>query len=407
MKANNRILSLDVFRGITIFAMLIVNNPGSWGHIYPVFKHAKWHGFMGADWIFPFFIFIIGFAIPISISHQRSKGKSLFVVLGRILKRSIFLFLLGIFLNAFPDFNWGNVRIPGVLQRIALVYLFSAVLFLFLKQKWILVLSGFFLFIHWIVLTKIPVPSIGEPSLEMGKNLAGWIDSFVMPNHLWVHSKTWDPEGILGTLSAISSCLFGVYYGQIFLVEKKFTDYQFYFGIFLGLLLVSLGFAWGITFPINKSLWTGSFVLFNSGLAIISFLTLYVLLDTKERENCHTSVSQDLKYLTYRGVFYKCFEIMGVNALAIFFLSSLFSKILNIPFLLAANGKQIGLKTYLYNQYFIAYFSLHNASFVWALVYTLFWLSIFTFYEKGSYFRMSLRRIFNIRQSISRISDKG
>ena len=398
MKANNRILSLDVFRGITIFCMLIVNNPGSWGHIYPVFKHAKWHGFMGADWIFPFFIFIIGFAIPISISHQLSKGKSLFVVSGRILKRSIFLFLLGIFLNAFPDFNWGNVRIPGVLQRIALVYFFSAILFLFVKQKWILFLSGIFLLIHWVVLTKIPVPSIGEPSLEMGKNLAGWIDFYVMPNHLWIHSKTWDPEGILGTLSAISSCLFGVYYGQIFLLKKKFTDYQFYFGFFGGILLISLGFVWDIIFPINKSLWTGSFVLLNSGLAIIILHILYYLLDEGERRLCHRdSETQRLgfffhgtwKNFTWGKVFYKSFEVLGVNALAVFFLSSLFSKILNIPILLNSSGKEVGLKTFLYNQYFTVYFSSYNASFVWALCYTMVWLIVFSaLYKKKVFIKL-------------------
>ena len=398
MKLNNRILSLDVFRGITIFAMLIVNNPGSWGHIYPVFKHTKWHGFMGADWIFPFFIFIIGFAIPISISHQLSKGKSLFVVSGRILKRSIFLFLLGIFLNAFPDFNWGNVRIPGVLQRIALVYFFSAILFLFVKQKWILFLSGIFLLIHWVVLTKIPVPSIGEPSLEMGKNLAGWIDFYVMPNHLWIHSKTWDPEGILGTLSAISSCLFGVYYGQIFLLKKKFTDYQFYFGFFGGILLISLGFVWDIIFPINKSLWTGSFVLLNSGLAIIILHILYYLLDEGERRLCHRdSETQRLgfffhgtwKNFTWGKVFYKSFEVLGVNALAVFFLSSLFSKILNIPILLNSSGKEVGLKTFLYNQYFTVYFSSYNASFVWALCYTMVWLIVFSaLYKKKVFIKL-------------------
>lgn len=383
---SNRILSLDVFRGITIFAMLIVNNPGSWGHIYPIFKHAKWHGFMGADWIFPFFIFIIGFAIPISISHQFSKGKSLLVILGRILKRSIVLFLLGIFLNAFPDFNWETIRIPGVLQRIALVYFFSAMVFLFLKERGILFLFGFLLVVHWFSLTQIPVPTIGEPSLEMGKNLAGWIDYSIMPNHLWVHSKTWDPEGILGTLTAISSCLFGVYFGQIFIREKNLSTYRFYFSISLGILLVSLAFLWDIVFPINKSLWTGSFVLLNSGLAIIVLPILYYLLDEEKIGVCHgdteaqRSESFNQENCTSGKIFYKGFEVLGVNALAIFFLSSLFSKILNIPFLLTANGKQIGLKIYLYNQYFTGNFSLYNASFVWALVYTLFWLLVFTLY---------------------------
>jgi len=400
MNVSNRVLSLDVFRGITIFAMLVVNNPGSWGHIYPIFKHAKWHGFMGADWIFPFFIFIIGFAIPISISHQLSKGKSLLVVCGRIVRRSIFLFLLGIFLNGFPDFDWATIRVPGVLQRIAIVYLFSAILFLFIKQKWILFLLGFFLLIHWVILTKIPVPSIGEPSLEMGKNLAGWIDFYVMPNHLWIHSKTWDPEGILGTLTAIASCLLGVYFGKVFMQEKKLSTYQFYFSIFLGILLVSLAFLWDIVFPINKSLWTGSFVLLNSGLAIIVLPILYYLLDEEKIGVCHggmvrlsspqapsqRSESFNQENCTSVNILYKGFEILGVNALAVFFLSSLFSKILNIPFLLGANGKQIGLKTYLYTHYFTGNFSAHNASMVWALFYTMIWLIVFSILYKKKVF---------------------
>lgn len=357
---TNRILSLDVFRGITIFAMLIVNNPGSWGHIYPIFKHAKWHGFGGADWIFPFFIFIIGFAIPISISHQFSKGKSLFAVYYKIVKRSIILFFLGIFLNGFPDFNWETIRIPGVLQRIAIVYFFSAILFLNFRKNWFLVLSILFLILHWIILTQIPVPSIGEANLVMGKNLAGWIDYYFLPNHLWVHSKTWDPEGILGTLPAISSCLFGVYFGLIFLEGKKITTYQFYFSLFLGILLVSLSFLWDIVFPINKSLWTGSFVILTTGFSIIALPVLYYLIDELKSK-----------------VWFKGFEILGRNALAVFFLSSLLSKILNIPFIFNAAGKKIGIKIYLYTQYFSNTFSPFNASLFWSLVYTFLWLILF------------------------------
>jgi predicted acyltransferase len=349
--------------------MLIVNNPGSWGHIYPIFKHAKWNGFGGADWIFPFFLFIIGFAISISFAKYQHSEKSRLPLVLKIGRRSILLFLLGIFLNAFPEFNWQTIRIPGVLQRIALVYFFAATLFLFLERKLILCLSIVLLLIHWFLLTQIPVPGIGTESLEMGKNLAGWIDSYLMPNHLWIHTKTWDPEGILGTLPATSSCLFGLYYGKIFIEENRFSTEQFYFGVFLGILLISLSFVWDIVFPINKGLWTGSYVLITTGLAILVLHLLYDWIDVSKTK-----------------VWHKAFEIFGINALSAFFLSSLFSKILNIPFLNAGNGKQIGLKTFLYTQYFTSYFSPYNASFAWALSYTLIWLIFFYFLYKRNVF---------------------
>lgn len=349
--------------------MLIVNNPGSWGHIYPIFKHAKWHGFGGADWIFPFFLFIIGFAIPISFAKYQHSEKSKLPLLLKIGRRSVLLFLLGIFLNGFPEFTWNTIRIPGVLQRIAIVYFLSSISFLFLGRQLVISLYVFFLLLHWFLLTQIPVPEIGKASLEIGKNLSGWLDFYLMPNHLWIHTKTWDPEGILGTLSAISSCLFGVYYGQIFLVEKKFTTSQFYFGIFFGLLLVSLSFFWDITFPINKNLWTGSFVLLNSGLAIIILHLLYEWIDVSKSNFWH-----------------KGFEVFGVNALTAFFLSSLFSKILNIPVIENINGKSVGLKTYLYTQCFTPYFSSHNASLAWALSYTLTWLTFFYILYKRKIF---------------------
>lgn len=362
---SHRLLSLDVFRGITIFFMLIVNNPGSWGHIYPAFKHAKWHGFGGADWIFPFFLFIIGFAIPISFEKYLLKGNSKLSLIRKIIIRSLFLFMFGIFLNGFPDFNWDTIRIPGVLQRISLVYFFSAILSLFIERKLTITLFISFLLLHWYLLTQIPVPPFGKPSLEIGKNLAGWIDYSIFPNHLWVHSKTWDPEGILGTISSIATCLFGVYYGKIFLIHKKFTVEQFYFGFFLGILLVSLSFLWDIVFPINKSLWTGSFVLLNSGLAIICLHLLYQQMDVEKKWNS-----------------LRIFEIFGVNALGAFFLSSLGSKVLNIPFLVNAQAKEISLKTYLFNQFFITYFSPYNASLCWAILYTFFWFGIFSILYK-------------------------
>lgn len=366
---SSRIISLDVFRGITIFSMLIVNNPGSWGHIYPPFKHAKWHGFSGADWIFPFFLFIIGFAIPISFEKYLLIGKSKLSLIRKIIIRSLLLFILGIFLNGFPDFKWETIRIPGVLQRISIVYFFSSVLFLFLERKLIITLFVLLLLSHWFLLTQIPVPPFGKPSLEMGKNLAGWIDYFIFPNHLWIHSKTWDPEGILGTVSATASCLFGVYYGKLFLIQKKFSTEQFYFGFFLGILLVSLSFLWDIVFPINKSLWTGSYVLLNSGLAIICLHLLYEQLDLKTKWNL-----------------LRIFEIFGVNALGAFFLSSLGSKIFNIPFLMNAQAKEISLKTYLYNQFFVTFFTPYNASMSWAIFYTLIWFGFFYFLYKHQIF---------------------
>ncbi|HMV44487.1 MAG TPA: DUF5009 domain-containing protein [Leptospiraceae bacterium] len=366
---KTRFLFLDVFRGITIFSMIIVNNPGNWGSIYAPLKHARWHGFGGADWIFPFFLFISGFAIPISFSKSLTSGKSRLALFIKILRRSLILFLLGIFLNGFPEFNFSTIRIPGVLQRIALVYLFSASLYLFLNRKILLYLASFLLILHYFLITQIPNPDLGEASLEMGKNLAGWIDLKLMPNHLWVFTKTWDPEGILGTIPAISSALFGIYHGTIFFDKKSFSESEYYLGIFSGLLLISLSFLWDIKFPINKNLWTGSFVLLNTGLALLFIHLLYDWIEAKQTKS-----------------WYKPFEILGVNAIGAFFLSSLFSKILNIPFLTQVNGKQVGLKVFLYSELFSKNFSSYNASLLWAICYTLIWILFFLILYKRKIF---------------------
>lgn len=195
--------------------MILVNNPGSWGHIYPQLKHAAWHGWTFTDWIFPFFLFIVGVAMTFSFAKRKEAGarkQTLYLV---ILKRSAVIFGLGLFLSGFPFFNLSTIRIPGVLQRIAVCYLAASLIFLNTSLRaqilWIVGLLAS----YWVMMTLIPVPDVGMGVLEEGRNFAAYVDSLILSGHMWSVTKTWDPEGIISTIPAIATTLFGVLCGHL------------------------------------------------------------------------------------------------------------------------------------------------------------------------------------------------
>jgi predicted acyltransferase len=262
--SSSRLISLDAFRGFTIAGMIIVNNPGSWQYAYPTLLHADWHGLTAADLVFPFFLFIMGVSIPLAFSKRIQMGASKSDLLNKITSRSIKIFLLGVFLNMFPLFDFSQIRWPGVLQRIAIVYFISALLFLKLSRKG-LAYTGIFLLIgYWLAMTLIPVPGAMGPNLEPGTNLAAWLDNLIIPGRMY--QGTWDPEGILSTLPAIVSGISGVLIGMLLLLNVP-RERQVIWLFVAGFAALILGEAWGWVFPINKNLWTSSFVLYTSGLA--------------------------------------------------------------------------------------------------------------------------------------------
>lgn len=353
---KHRLLSLDVFRGITVAAMILVNNPGDWGNIYAPLKHADWNGCTPTDLIFPFFLFIVGVSIVFALSSKKEQPENHQQLILSALKRSAILFGLGLFLSLFPYFDFTTVRILGVLQRIAIVYFFCAVIFIKLDPKayW----KWFFgiLVAYWAIMTLIPVPDIGYANLGKETNLGAWIDRLILTeNHIWKQSKTWDPEGILSTLPAIGTGLFGLMIGGI-LKRKDQAEADKIAWIFsLGTIAVIIGLIWDLVFPINKSLWTSSYVMYASGLAAIGLALCYWLIDVKGYTK-----------------FTSPFVVYGVNAITVFFASGLIPRILSL-IKVNLNGEQVGAKVWLYETFYTPYLSPYNASLAGAITFILIW----------------------------------
>ncbi len=368
MQTNpQRLLSLDFFRGITVAAMILVNNPGSWGNIYPPLSHAPWHGATPTDLIFPFFLFIVGVSIAYAMGSKKEDKSTHAKTIGKAIRRALTLFLLGFILAIFPrnfsEFDLieslKTVRIPGVLQRISVVFLISSILFLKLSDRRLFQAIVILLFGYWALMTFVPVPGFGEPNLEKETNLGAWIDRTVLTEaHLWKSSKTWDPEGLLSTLPAIATCLFGVLVG-VYLRKKTIepaTKISWLFTV--GTLALLGGLLWDLQFPINKALWTSSYVLYSGGWATIILAMSYWLIDVNKYDR-----------------FTKPFVIYGINAITVFFLSGLMPRIVNM-FKVDFNGEKIGALTYVNKAWFVPNFSPINASLAYAVAFVLFWYLI-------------------------------
>ena len=354
-----RLASLDVFRGITIAGMLLVNNPGSWSAIYPPLRHAEWHGWTPTDLIFPFFLFIAGVAMAFSFGKLLEGGATRGALLGKVAKRAAILFGLGLLLHGFPNYlDLSTLRIPGVLQRIALAYLAGSVVVLYLGLRGQVAGAAVLLLGYWALQTLVPVPGQGAGALEPGRDLGAYIDRVVFgENHLWIWSKIWDPEGLLSTLPAVATLLTGVFAGRWLRSERPPMDKAV--GLFLagnaGLLL---GVVWNAWFPINKNLWTSSYVLFTSGMACHFLAVCYWLVDLRG----------------YRR-WAQPFVWYGMNAILAFFLSSLVARMITLV-RVPAEGASVPLKTFLFDRLFAPWASPLNASLAFAVAYVLLFLAL-------------------------------
>src|ERR1044071_4593172 len=229
---TNRIISLDVFRGMTIAGMTLVNNPGSWEHIYWPLEHAQWHGWTPTDLVFPFFLFIVGIAIPLAFGRRVESGGSTRDLYVKIVKRTLIIFAIGLFLNGFPDFGLAELRIPGVLQRIAVCYFFASVIFLNTKVRTqIAIIIGLLLF-YWVLVRLVPAPGYAAGDLTKEGSLPSFVDRTVFGTHVWRQAKVYDPEGILSTIPAVSTTLFGVLTGHWLRSER--TRWDKVVGVFVG-----------------------------------------------------------------------------------------------------------------------------------------------------------------------------
>jgi len=302
-KSQERLLSLDAFRGFTIALMILVNNPGSWDHVYPPLLHAKWNGLTPTDLVFPFFLFIVGVSIVLAYSKRLALGADKSELYKKIIFRSLKIFAVGIFLNLCPDFDFTNLRIAGVLQRIAIVFLICSFLYLNFDWKSLAKICAAILVLYWIVMAFVPVPGLGPPSLEPGINIAAWIDNILLPGRKY--QGTWDPEGLLSTLPAIGTGIAGMLAG-VMIVSKLQIERKVIWLFTLGFIALLIGSIWDWTFPINKNLWTSSFVLYTAGAASMTLAALIFFVD-----------------MLHINKWVKSGLIFGANAIAVYVLAGL------------------------------------------------------------------------------------
>lgn len=370
MNTNNsyhRLISLDVFRGITVAAMILVNNPGDWGHIYAPLKHATWNGCTSTDFIFPFFLFIVG--VSIVMAYNTKKAIIAYpILIKKIVKRGSILIGLGLFLNLFPYFDFGHVRISGVLQRIGIVFMVCAILFLKTNKLTQFFLFGMILIAYYSLMVYVPVPNFGPANLNPETNLAAWVDRLIITqNHTWKQTITWDPEGVLSTLPAVATGLFGMLIGFILIKTPKYSGKVALKILYFGVVAFIAGLFFSYLFPINKSLWTSSFVLVTGGLACIVFSFLYYFIDVKNN-----------KY----GINF--FLIYSKNAITVFFGSAVVAKLFNIKFI-SMGADIVGIKTWLYQMMFVS--TVNNpylASLLGAISFVLIWFFILWVLSKNS-----------------------
>lgn len=430
-KSIDRLISLDVFRGLTIAGMVLVNNPGTWSAIYGPLKHAEWHGITPTDYVFPFFLFIVGVAIPMALGKRLTEGVSRSVY-WKIVQRSVKIFVLGLLMSMIPFFTFGDtvlpqivklglmlaftaalffyladkkiiaaaiagvtavvililysagtefvwynfaaMRIPGVLQRIAVCYLVVSLIFIHTSWKQQAAIAIGLLLSYWALMTLIPVPGCEVTTInDKACNIAAWLDRTILTEaHIWRAGIVFDPEGILSTLPAIATTISGVLTGTwLMRAEKSDSDstdeapLRSYptkidkaVGLFfMGTVLLAIGWSWSLVFPLNKSLWTSSYVVYTSGLALLTLAFCYFVIDIKGYKK-----------------WAKPFVIFGVNALALFVFSGIMARMLGLVKVAGTEGKDISLQQWIYQNLFLSWAEPLNASLAYAVVFIVFWL---------------------------------
>jgi len=361
---KKRLISLDAFRGFTIIGMIIVNTPGSWEFVFPPLRHASWNGLTPTDLVFPFFLFIVGVSIVLAYTKRLTSNAPKGELVKKIIKRSILIFVFGIALNLIGS-NFEHFRIPGVLQRIAIVFFVCSLMFLFTSFR-TQIYTGIVLLVgYYLLMMLVWVPDVGSGVLLPGKNLAAWIDSMTIP--FYMYQGTWDPEGILSTLPAIATGITGMVAGYIVVSDKKIKDKVIRLFV-LGFFMTMVGEIWGWFFPINKNIWTSSYVLYTSGLASMTWAVLIFIMDMK-----------GYKKWAQFGV------IFGTNAITAYVLSN----ILQIPFTNFAVKHGNSIQTLYMKGFINAGFMPEIASFIWALFFTfLCYIPVWYLYKKKIFLKI-------------------
>lgn len=367
-----RLMSLDLFRGATIAGMILVNNGGDEPNSYWPLKHAQWNGWTPTDLVFPFFLFIVGVAMAFSFSSRLKRGESRQRLLGHVLWRGLVLFALGMFLNGFPnEYHLASWRVYGVLQRIAICYVITATLALWADWRgWIATAVGC-LVGYWILMRFVPVPGFGVPTrdiplLDPDRNIVAWLDRQLLPGHLYEGTR--DPEGLLSTIPALATSLLGLLTGQWLRSGRSAKSKAMGMALF-GLTGVLAGKICNLWFPINKKLWTSSYVIFTAGLALLCLALCYWIADIEQ----------------WRGLWTKPLLVFGMNAIAAFAFSEATSSWLDQVQATAGMNWQ----EFIYHRMFAPLASPANASLLYGLAYVLIcWLAMWVLYRKGIFLKV-------------------
>lgn len=364
-----RLASLDAFRGLTIIFMTLVNNPGSWRHVLPPLRHAEWNGCTPTDLVFPFFLFIMGVAMAFSFARRLESAGNLRPLYLQVLKRTLLLLLLGWFLNLFPEFDFAHMRLPGVLQRIALCYFFASLVVLNLGRGAQVVTIVLLLGGYWAAMTLVPFPGRGGDPWALGSNLAQYVDNLLLKGHMW--KPDFDPEGFLSTVPAVATTLLGYLAGQWLRSERTPLEKTTGMFVWANLLLVA-ALVWRIWMPLNKQLWTSSYVLYTGGLALHFLAMSYWAIDVKGWR---------------RGL--QPMIVYGSNAILAYFGSSLLAKWLYYWHFTMGDGTRQSVKGLIYAKVLVPVTGNWGGSLLYPLLHILLWAGILTLlYRKKIFIKL-------------------
>jgi len=371
---SERLLSLDVLRGATIAAMILVNDAGDEPSSYWPLKHAEWNGWTPTDLIFPFFLFMVGVAMPFSMASRLRRGESRNQLLKHALWRGFLLFAIGVALHGLPWPNFATIRIYGVLQRIAICYTITAIIALYMGQRgqWTIALGC--LASYWIIMRYLPVPGLGIPTHDMplldpDRNIVAWLDRKLLAGHLYEGTR--DPEGLISTIPAIATNLFGLLTGEWLRSGRTQRAKAFGIAVFGGIGIMT-GVLMNVWFPINKKLWTSSFVVFTAGMALVCLALCYWVVDIQRWRS-----------------WTKPILIFGANSIAAYIFADFLAISLTRFHIQRIDGARVSIAQLIYEVGFVSWLGPANASLLYALCFVLVcWLAMAVLYRKRIFLKI-------------------